>query len=452
MTLSTFTRTLLTVGALALPNAFGFSAGPQALRAGVPGDVASNGAVGTTCTACHRTYSLNPDTLGRVTVTATDYVPGVKQTVKVRVEHPEGMRWGFELTARSASNDQVMAGSFTASDSVRVVCATGPVPCSTLWFATHNAASNRAGTPNGVEWEVEWTPPASEIGDVIFYVAGNAANNDGTLNGDRIYNSQLRVKAGGACSLTKKPTLRSLSNAATFALTLAPNSMASVFGLDFQIAGNSRIAGSGDFVNGAFPKQLGCVAVEVAGQRAPVTYVQNDQINFQVPTISQTGPVPVTIILNPGQPNEVRSDVGTATMAAYSPGFFTFNGRSIAATSADGRTLVAAASVIPSGVPAKPGDVIVLYGTGFGLSDPVYQSGEIVAGQAKLRDAFTISVGGTLLAAADILYAGLAPSSISGLYQFNVRLPLSLADGDIPVVVTMGGVASPASATIPIKR
>ncbi len=449
MTLSTLTRSLPLLWVFAtLPSSFGFSTGPPALRAGVPGDAA-----GVTCTACHRSFALNPDTLGKVTVTAATYQPGVKQTIKVRVEHPEGKRWGFEITARTATNDQIQAGSFAANADIRVVCGTGALPCNGgLEFATHTQPSTRPGTANGVEWEIEWTPPSTDVGDVVFYVAGNAADNSGSNVGDRIYNSQLRVKAGGACSLTKKPTLRSLSNAASFGTTLAPNAMASVFGLDFQVAGNSRIAGSGDFVNGAFPKQLGCVAVEIAGQRAPVTYVQNDQINFQVPTIAQTGPVPVSIILNPGQPNELKSDAGTVTMAAYSPGFFTFNGKSIAATSADGRTLLSAAGVVPGGVPAKPGDVVVLYGTGFGFSEPVYQSGEIVAGQAKLRDAYTISVGGTLLTAADILYAGLAPGSISGLYQLNVRLPQSLADGDIPVVVTMGGVASPATATIPVKR
>ncbi len=449
MTLSTLTRSLPLLWVFAtLPSSFGFSTGPPALRAGVPGDAA-----GVTCTACHRSFALNPDTLGKVTVTAATYQPGVKQTIKVRVEHPEGKRWGFEITARTATNDQIQAGSFAANADIRVVCGTGPLPCNGgLEFATHTQPSTRPGTANGVEWEIEWTPPSTDVGDVVFYVAGNAADNSSSNVGDRIYNSQLRVKAGGACSLTKKPTLRSLSNAASFGTTLAPNAMASVFGLDFQVAGNSRIAGSGDFVNGAFPKQLGCVAVEIAGQRAPVTYVQNDQINFQVPTIAQTGPVPVSIILNPGQPNELKSDAGTVTMAAYSPGFFTFNGKSIAATSADGRTLLSAAGVVPGGVPAKPGDVVVLYGTGFGFSEPVYQSGEIVAGQAKLRDAYTISVGGTLLTAADILYAGLAPGSISGLYQLNVRLPQSLADGDIPVVVTMGGVASPATATIPVKR
>ena len=449
MTPKTLTRTALTLWALvALPSAFGFSGGPPAFRAGVPGDQA-----GITCTACHRSFPLNPDTLGKVTVTATGYTPGVKQMVKVRVEHPQGMKWGFELTARSASNDQQMAGSFTASDTVRVICGAGNPPCGgQVEFATHNAASNRAGTPNGVEWDVEWTPPANEIGDVIFYVAGNAADNSSTNAGDRIYNSQTRIKAGGACTLTKRPTLRSLTNAGSFSSTLAPNAMGSVFGLDFEVAGRSRIVGSGDFVDGKFPKQLGCVAVEIAGQRAPITFVQNDQINFQVPTVNQTGPVPVTIILNPGQPNELKSDLGTVTMADYSPAFFTLNGTSIAALSADGRVIIANAAVVASGVPAKPGDVVTLYGTGFGYSNPVYQAGEIPDGVARLRDPITISVGGTLLTAADILYAGLSPNSISGLYQFNVRLPASLADGDIPVVVTIGGVSSQARATIPVKR
>ena len=435
----TLTRSLLTLWAFAaLPSAFGFSSGPPAFRAGVPGDQA-----GATCTACHRTFALNPDTLGKVTVTAVGYTPGVKQTVKVKVEHPLGLRWGFELTARSATNDQLMAGSFTASDTVRVVCGTGTPPCNGgLEFATHNLASNRAGTPNGVEWEMEWTPPANEIGDVIFYVAGNAADNSSSNAGDRIYNTQLRIKAGGACTLTKKPTLRSLTNAASFASVLSANTIGSVFGLDFEVAGRSRVAGSGDFVNGSFPKQLSCVAVEIAGQRAPVTYVQTDQINFQTPTISQTGPVPVTIILNPGSPNELKSDLGTVMMASYSPAFFTFNGTNIAALTADGKLFTS----------AKPGDVISLYGTGFGFSNPVYQSGEIVDGLAKLRDPFTVTIGGTMLAAADILYAGLAPSAISGLYQFNVKLPATLADGNIPVVITIGGVSTQATATVPVKR
>ena len=444
-------RILFTLGVLsALPSAMGFSNGPPIRRAGVPGDDG-----GTTCVACHRTFvTVNPDTVGKVTITASDYTPGEKQTVKVRVEHPEGLRWGFELAARQASNDQLQAGSFTpVENSIRVACVTGNAPCGGgLEWVSHMAASSQAGKPDFGEWEMEWTPPANEVGDIILFVAGNAANNSNSNAGDRIYTSQIRIKSKGACTLTKKPTLRSLANAASFSTTLAPNALGSVFGLDFGVAGRIRNLGSGDLVNGSVPKQLSCVAVEIAGQRAPITYVQTDQINFQVPTITQTGPVPVTIILNPGSPNELRSDQGTVTLARYSPAFFVFGAsKSIAATTVDGKIL-ASANLVPGGIAARPGDIVTLYGTGFGFTNPVYQAGEIPDGVARVNDPFTISIGGTLLAAADILYAGLAPNLISGVYQLNVRLPQSLSDGDVPVVITIGGVTTQTGTTIPVKR
>jgi uncharacterized protein (TIGR03437 family) len=95
---------------------------------------------------------------------------------------------------------------------------------------------------------------------------------------------------------------------------------------------------------------------------------------------------------------------------------------------------------------------VILYGTGFGLGEPVYQAGEVTSGQAPLRDRVTITVGGTALAAADILYAGLAPGNISGLQQFNIRIPQSAATGNLPVAITVGGVSTPAAgAVIPVQ-
>ena len=147
----------------------------------------------------------------------------------------------------------------------------------------------------------------------------------------------------------------------------------------------------------------------------------------------------------------MKSDVATVTVNSHAPAFFTFGGKSIAAQTSDFRTIANPADV-PGGVAARRGDVVILYGTGFGVSEPVYQAGEIVSGQARLRDTVTVTVGGTALAAADILYAGLAPGNISGLQQFNIRIPQSAAVGNVPITITIGGVSTPAAgAVIPVQ-
>ncbi len=431
---------------------FGFSSGPPIPRAGVPGD-----AGGQNCSSCHRTFGgANADPAGSVKIEAATYKPGVPQVIKVTVQHPEALRWGFQLTARLKGDDQKMAGTFTVDSNVQVRCSpTGNSPCNgALEFAEHREVYTHGGVNGSKTFEIEWNPPASEVGEVIFYAAGNAANGDGNLTGDRIYTTTLTVAAGGACTLTKKPALRGVGDAAAGKPGLSMNSLLSIYGNDFQVAGSSRLAGPADFVGGAFPKQLGCIAVEVAGQRVPVTYVQSDQINAQVPTLTQTGTVNVLVIANPGQVNELRSDVGTISLQNYAPQLFTFNGSSVAALIAGTATPVANPSVAASGRPAKPGEIISLFGTGFGPTEPVYQAGEIASSTTpvKLRDPVTIAVGGTTLAASDVLFAGAAPGLISGLYQINIRIPAATADGDIPVSVQIGGITSATGTTIPVKR
>src|SRR5690242_18637204 len=90
----------------------GFSTGPAAKRTGAAVDGGLN------CTACHRTFSpANSDPRGRILIEAANYVPGVKQTIKVSVSHPDVARWGFQLTARLASDETKTAGEFS-SDSI----------------------------------------------------------------------------------------------------------------------------------------------------------------------------------------------------------------------------------------------------------------------------------------------------------------------------------------------
>ena len=385
---------------------------------------------------------------------------GVKQTVRVRVEHPEASRWGFQLTARLLSDQTKMAGTFTATADIRVRCdAGGDAPCNGgVEFASHQRTatgdSTKPGTSGSNTFEIEWTPPAADQGPVIFYAAGNAANNSNTNAGDRIYTTSLRAQP--ACLLTGRPVINpnGVINGASFGAAIAANAMISIFGTGLAGAGTARVAAAFDIENARFPQELACVAVEIGGRRAPVAFVSPNQLNAQVPTLSGTGPVQVVVILNPGRSNELRGELSGVTILNFAPALFTFNGRTLAALHTnfdvvgDPATLRFDRPVRP----ARPGDTVLLYGTGFGAVDPAAQAGDVTAGQARVTGTVTVTIGGLTVRPEDILYAGLTPGSISGLYQFNVRVPATAADGDLPVVLQVGGVSTQSGATILVRR
>ena len=416
---------------------------------------------GLDCSACHRTYApANSDSRGSIKLESlAAYIPGVAQQLKITISHPEGLRWGFQLTARFV-NDGKMAGTFTpADDLTKVVCETGPNtgtpgPCDggTNAYIEHSNAVRTTGATS-YTYFITWNPPAQENGDIVFYYAGNAANGDGTNSGDRIYTGQTRISlsTSAGCPLNKRPSLRGVVNAAPHSGNIAPNAMVEIYGGDFQAGGLKRLVGPGDLGSGKFPTELSCIAVEIDGVRAPVYYVQQDQINAQAPTTTRTGPVNVVVIANPGRPNEMRSEAASITLQSLAPAFFTFDGKSIAARVAGQADVVANSSVVPGASPAKPGQIVSLFGSGLGVTNPAAQAGDIVAGLSPITGSYTLTIGGTQIAAADVQYIGLAPQSISGLYQINVKIPDGAADGDLPVVLAVGGVSSP-NATIPVKR
>lgn len=198
---------LFAISLAALP-ASAFSSGPRVRLTGAPGDNPL------ACTQCH-TGTLNSFG-GSVRVVypgGTQYTPGATYRLKIEIRDPEQMRWGFELSARLASEPaNSQAGDLASVDgNTRVLCdgsAAGlPKPCSPekpVQFAEHVAAGTRPGTPNGVDFEVDWTAPPAGSGAVTFYVAGNAANNNGNNQGDHIYTSSLTISeasGGGAAQV-----------------------------------------------------------------------------------------------------------------------------------------------------------------------------------------------------------------------------------------------------------
>lgn len=446
---------LLTIAAASA--AWSFTGTPPALRTGNPAD-----ANGTNCSACHRNaagaQAPSTDPRGYVRVTAAAYRPGVKQMVRVTTFHPEGSKWGFQITARLASDATMQAGTFTAASDIRVVCANNMAKtdagCAAMTeFATHNATSVFAGTSGGHTWNVEWTPPATDIGEVTFYAAGNAANNSSSNAGDQIYIGTATVSNANGCStLSAKPVIRGVGNAASFGPELAMNALFSIVGTGLYEAAAPRLLQAGDLTiddsgTRRFPTQLNCVAVEVGTERVPVFFAGAGQINAQIPT-GAAGRVPVTVILNPGSTREQKSDPMMVTVNPTAPAFFLFDATTVAAVAQDGMRIG------PMGVasrPARPGEVISFYANGLGASNPVWQAGEIPSGAAPVNGV-TVRLGTNILPLSDIQYAGLAPGAISGLYQINVRIPMGTAAGATPVRVSVGGVTSPEGTMIMIGQ
>jgi uncharacterized protein (TIGR03437 family) len=399
--------------------------------------VAADG--GQDCTACHRTAAANSDSRGFARITAVNYTPGKKQMIRVQVFHPESSKWGFQLTARLASDETRKAGTLAPNSQVQVNCdPSGNAPCGEdREFATHLGAATTTGSNGSKTFEVEWTPPATASGDVILYAAGNAADNGGTNAGDRIYTTNLRLSAAPALA---RPTVSSDSGVAAQAFgggrNIAPGSWIEIYGTN--LTNVTREWAGFDFTGANAPRSLEGVTVTVGGREAFVRFVSPGQVNAQVPDGIGTGPVNVVVTNEAGASSNVAMTAAARTPGVLAPANFRVGGRQLAvAILPDATTFVARAGEI-AGVtsrPARVGETITLYLIGAGATNPVVAAGTVASGTPTLTNA-VVRFGD---APATVSYAGLAPGAV-GLYQFNVVVP-NVAAGDVRLSISVDGVA-----------
>jgi uncharacterized protein (TIGR03437 family) len=226
-------------------------------------------------------------------------------------------------------------------------------------------------------------------------------------------------------------TITSVSNAASFQPDFASAAWVAIFGTN--LSASTQAWAASDFVNGLLPTTLAGVSVTIDGIPAYVEYISPTQINVLAPDDSKTGDVQIQVTVA-GE----KSNSFAAQKQQFSPAFFTFDsGKYVAAQHAD-YSYVGAPGLISGATttPAKPGEVILMYGTGFGPTNPALPTANLVTKAEPLANAVQVTIGGV---AADVQFAGL---SESGLDQFNVTVPASLPSGDATVVATIGGLSS----------
>jgi uncharacterized protein (TIGR03437 family) len=191
------------------------------------------------------------------------------------------------------------------------------------------------------------------------------------------------------------------------AASLTPNALATIYGSNLSRTTASIALGAGEL-----PTVLAGVRITVEGVLASLLYVSPTQVNFLIPNDLLLGDASLTLTRQGTEVVTKRID-----LRDVSPALFSAQAGRVAATHADGR-------LISADAPARQGEVVVIYGTGLGQTDPPQLDRVIPrsAAQIRLWNRLRIVLEGQTLSNESILYAGVTPG-YAGLYQINLRLP-----------------------------
>jgi uncharacterized protein (TIGR03437 family) len=207
-----------------------------------------------------------------------------------------------------------------------------------------------------------------------------------------------------------------------------------------------------EFASGRMPTQLGSVSVTVNGKPAFVYYVSSSQVNVLTPVDNITGAVQIVV-----RSGEASSLPFYVQARAATPASLLLGGTHyVLATHAD-YSLVGPVSMSVPGYPfspARPGETITLWATGFGLPrDGLVSGSSSQSGPLPATPGVRIGgVGSAETFAAPVVFAGLVGP---GLYQVNVIVPANVPDGDNRVVwfyQQEQGQTYPPGALIPVQR
>jgi uncharacterized protein (TIGR03437 family) len=272
-------------------------------------------------------------------------------------------------------------------------------------------------------------------------------------------NPVLILSIGGAASQslalavgtlpTTGPIITNAENGASFLPGFSQGSWTTITGAN--LSGTMRTWTGADFNGNNLPTQLDQVSVTIDGKPAYVYYISPTQINVLSPADAAQGSVPVQVTYA-GK----TSNVVNAAEASLTPALFMFSplgGKYVAAVRYPDGQYIGPSNLYPGlssptppwpTVPAKAGDTLLLFGTGFGPTSPTTDFSQTFTGAPPTANTVTATIGGV---PATVGFAGLV---YPGEYQFNIVVP-SVPSGDNLVVLKVNGVTSQANAYLTVQ-
>jgi uncharacterized protein (TIGR03437 family) len=287
------------------------------------------------------------------------------------------------------------------------------------------------------------------------YIAGSASSTDFPVTAGAFQTTNHNTNAGTNAFVTRLDTSVNLPApsitpggivpADSTVGTIQPGEWVSIYG--------ANLASVVATWTGNFPQSLGGASVTIDGKLAYLSYVSPGQINLQAPDDTATGTVSVVVTTGGG------SATATVTLAQFAPSFFLFDSKHVAGIilRLDGSGAYGSGSdsydiLGPTGtslgyptVAAKAGDIVELFGTGFGPTNSVVEAGQAFSGAAQTTNTVNLLINNVSVIP---MWAGL---SGAGLDQINVTIPAGLGTGDVPLVATVGGVQTPSYVVISLQ-
>ncbi len=235
------------------------------------------------------------------------------------------------------------------------------------------------------------------------------------------------------------PLVDSVVNAASLQSgSVAAGEMVTIFG---NALGPNQPASAQLTSSGGVSTALAQTRVFFGSVTAPLIKVSASQVTAMVP-YSVAGSSKTALVI---ENNGISSQAVTLSVAESAPALFTANGSGVGPAAA----LNENGSLNSITNPASKGSIVVLYGTGFGQTDPQGVDGQLATAPPS-RSVLPVSVSCDGKEA-QVVYAGAAPGLVAGVTQMNFRLPNGIRSGAVSVEVHVGNGASQSGVTLSVQ-
>jgi uncharacterized protein (TIGR03437 family) len=235
-------------------------------------------------------------------------------------------------------------------------------------------------------------------------------------------------------------TADSIANSAANITGLyAPNTFVTIYGQN--LAYTTRALSASDISGNMLPTVLGTTGVRVLINNIPanIYYVSPTQVNLLIPTSLIPGPVMIQLVVD-----GLAGPAISILLQSAAPSLFQLDATTVLAVHLDGSTITAAS-------PAKAGEVVVLFASGLGPTNPAAIPNQIPQQAASVTplSSFQMMINGAAVNPPQILYAGVVPT-FAGLFQINVQLP-SDTPANPQVQIGYAGIMSPTGRLLPVQ-